>query len=332
MELLALHALHQRFGARFGAWNGSEVVEDFGTPAAEYAACRSSAALFDLSHREILRVVGKDRVSFLQGMISNDVESLPVGDQMYAVLLTAKGSMICDARVLKRESDVLLELEAGRGSKAKATLERYIVSEDVEVVDSRHDFGVLALAGPRAEALSARFVDPAVQVLRDDVLGASARRLLIAADHLADVAERLLTGAAESGVQPAGMQVYEVVRVENRVPRYGIDMDEQTIPLEANLQRAISYTKGCYLGQEIIARATYRGHVNRLLQGLIVDGELPPPRTALLRDGKAVGFITSAVRPFDRGAVLALGYVHRDSCAAGTRLQVESGGIAQVAA
>jgi len=331
MELLALHGLHERLGARFGAWNGREIVEDFGTPAAEYAACRSSAALFDLSYREILRVVGRDRVSFLQGMVTNDVESLAEGDQIYAALLTAKGSMICDARVLRREDDVILELEPGQASKAKAALERYIISEEVEVLDARGEFGILALAGPRAEELSAPLLDSTVQILGDDVLGPSARRLLIPTDRLATVAERLLKPLAKSGAQPAGMQVYEVVRVENRVPRYGIDMDEQTIPLEANLQRAISYSKGCYLGQEVIARVTYRGHVNRLLCGLVIDGKLPPPRTALLRDGKAVGFTTSAVRSFDKGAVLALGYVHRDSSDPGTPLQLDSGGVASVA-
>src|SRR5262249_6418613 len=151
----------------------------------------------------------------------------------------------------------------------KATLERYIISEEVEVLDAGGEFGVLGLAGPRTEELSAPLLDSNVQVLRDDVLGPSARRLLIPIDRLATVAERLLKPLAKSGVQEAGMQVYEVVRVENRVPRYGIDMDEQTIPLEANLRRALSFTKGCYLGQEVIARATYRGHVNRLLCGLI---------------------------------------------------------------
>jgi folate-binding protein YgfZ len=222
---------------------------------------------------------------------------------------------------------VLLELEPGQSSKAKTSLERYVVSEEVEVLDARGEFGVLALAGPRTEEMSAPFLNSAVQVLRDDVLGPSARRLLIPSERLGTVAERL----SKSGAQPAGMQAYEVVRVENRVPRYGIDMDEQTIPLEANLQRAISFTKGCYLGQEVIARATYRGHVNRLLCGLMIDGELPLPRTTLLRDGRAVGFTTSAVRTFERSAVLALGYVHRDSCAPGTPLQLESGGVARVA-
>ncbi len=274
----------------------------FSSSAAEYAAWRSSAALFDLSHRQILRAVGNDRVSFLQGMLTNDVQSLAVGDQTYAALLTTKGSMICDVRVLKRESDLLLELEAGLAPKAKATLEKYIISEDVEISDVSGDFGLLAVAGPQADALLAQSFGKDVFVLRDDVLGATARRLLIPKDSLGAIAQRLLSVSLGSAPRPAGMQTYEVVRVQSRIPRYGIDMDEQTIPLEANLQRAISYTKGCYIGQEVIARATYRGHVNRLL----------------------------AVRSFEQNRVTAMGYVHRESSEPGTQLNVDNNGIARV--
>lgn len=330
MEPLALHAFHEKLGAIFGGWNEREVVEHYGSPAAEYAAWRSSVALFDLSHRQILRATGSDRVSFLQGMVTNDIQGLAVGEQTYAAVLTAKGSMICDVRVLKRESDVLLELEAGFAPKAKAALEKYIISEDVELSDASGDFGLLALAGPLAESLLAQSFGKEIFILPDDVLGPTARRLLMPRDTLGAIAERLLSTTAQSPPRPAGMQTYEVVRVQSRIPRYGIDMDEQTIPLEANLQRAISYTKGCYIGQEVIARATYRGHVNRLLCGLVLDGQLPQPKTALFREGRGVGFITSAVRSFEQDKVIALGYVHRDSCAPGTKLNVDNDGVAQV--
>jgi folate-binding protein YgfZ len=330
MEPLALHALHEKLGASFGVWNEREIVEHYGSPAAEYAAWRSGAALFDLSHRQLLRAAGNDRVSFLQGMLTNDVQGLPVGDQTYAALLTTKGSMICDVRVLKRESDVLLEFEAGLAPKAKATLEKYIVSEDVEISDVSGDFGLLAVAGPQADALLAQPFGEDVFVLRDDVLGTSARRLLISKGSLGAIAQRLLSPSPGSAPRPAGMQTYEVVRVQSRIPRYGIDMDEQTIPLEANLQRAISYTKGCYIGQEVIARATYRGHVNRLLCGLILEDHLPQPKTALFREGKAVGFVTSAVRSFEQNRVTAMGYVHRESSEPGTQLNVDNNGIARV--
>lgn len=329
MEPLALHTLHQTLGAIFGGWNEREIVEHYGFPAAEYAAWRSSAALFDLSHRQVLRVAGNDRVSFLQGMLTNDVQSLGVGEQIYAALLTTKGSMICDVRVLKRESDFLLELEAGLAPKAKATLEKYIISEDVELSDASGDFGLLALAGPQTDALLAQFGKD-VSILQDDVLGATARRLLIPKDSLGAIAQRLVSPSLGSAPRPAGMQTYEVVRVQSRIPRYGIDMDEQTIPLEANLQRAISYTKGCYVGQEVIARITYRGHVNRLLCGLVLEDHLPQPKTTLFREGKAVGFVTSAVRSFEQNRVTAMGYVHRDSSEPGTQLNVENDGVARV--
>ncbi len=330
MEPLALHTLHEKLGAIFGGWNEREIVEHYGSPAAEYAAWRSGAALFDLSHRQVLRAVGSDRVPFLQGMLTNDVQSLAVGEQTYAALLTTKGSMVCDVRVLKRESDILLELEAGLAPKAKATLEKYIISEDVELSDVSGDFGLLAVAGPQADALLAQSFGKDVSVLRDDVLGATARRLLIPKDRLGAIAQQLLSASLGTATRPAGMQTYEVVRVQSRVPRYGIDMDEQTIPLEANLQRAISYTKGCYIGQEVIARVTYRGHVNRLLCGLVLEDHLPQPKTALLRDGKAVGFVTSAVRSFEQNTVTAMGYVHRDSSEPGTQLNVDNNGIARV--
>jgi folate-binding protein YgfZ len=214
--------------------------------------------------------------------------------------------------------------------KAKATLEKYIVSEDVEISDVSGDFGLLAVAGPQTDALLAQPLGEDVFVLRDDVLGTSARRLLISKGSLGAIAQRLLSPSPGSAPRPAGMQTYEVVRVQSRIPRYGIDMDEQTIPLEANLQRAISYTKGCYIGQEVIARATYRGHVNRLLCGLILEDHLPPPKTALFREGKAVGFVTSAVRSFEQNRVTAMGYVHRESSEPGTQLNVDNNGIARV--
>jgi len=327
MEPLALHRLHEKLGAVFGEWKEREIVEHYGSPAAEYAAWRSSSALFDLSHRQLLRVVGKDRVSFLQGMLTNDVQNIGVGEQTYAALLTTKGSMISDVRVLKREFDVLLELEAGVAARAKAALEKYIVSEEVELFDVSSDFGLLALAGPQAEAQS---LGRDILVLDDDVLGPTARRLLIPKDSLDAVVQRLLSPPGGPAARPAGMQTYEVVRVQSRIPRYGIDMDEQTIPLEANLHRAISYTKGCYIGQEVIARATYRGHVNRLLCGLILEDYLPPPKASLFHQGKTVGLITSAVRSFEQSKVFALGYVHRDSCEPGTQLKVENNGVARV--
>jgi folate-binding protein YgfZ len=125
------------------------------------------------------------------------------------------------------------------------------------------------------------------------------------------------------GLRPAGFDALEILRVEEGIPRFGQDMDERTIPMEANLEAAINYDKGCYIGQEVIARATYRGHVNKKLCGLILGDALPSAGAALRRGDKSVGWMTSAVQSPGVGKAIALGYVQRDSLEPGTRLEVE---------
>ncbi len=301
MQALALHTFHERNSARFATYHDREIVRDCGDVRAEYAAARDHAALFDFSYCETLRVSGPDRVSFLQGMLTNDVASIPVNGSTYAALLTPKGAMVGDARVLKRSDDLLLAVEPGFGSAVQAALQRYVVSEEVEISDASSDFGLLAIAGPKSEALIAGALPPF--------------------EGLLQVAERL-GSALSAGSRWAGFDAYEVLRVEAGMPRYGIDCDEHTIPLEANLQRAISYDKGCYIGQEVIARTTFRGHVNRKLCGVTLDAGLPPPRAELSSNGKAVGSITSAVQSPSLHQAIALAYIHRESSAPGSRLDV----------
>ncbi len=332
MQALALHTFHERNSARFATYQNREMVRDYGDGRAEYAAARDHAALFDFSYRETLRVSGADRVSFLQGMLTNDVASIPVNGSTYAVLLTPKGAMVADARVLKRSDDLLLEVEPGLGAVVQATLQRYVVSEEVEISDASSDFGLLAVAGPESGALIAAALPPfegAIAQLPEGTLwrvpeepmGPTWQRLIVPAEIRLQVTERL-DSDLPAGSQWAGFDAYEVLRVEAGMPRYGIDCDEHTIPLEANLQRAISYDKGCYIGQEVIARTTYRGHVNRKLCGVTLDAGLPPPCAELSSNGKVVGSITSAVHSPSLHQAIALAYVHRESSAPGTRLNV----------
>ena len=332
MQALALHTFHERNSARFATYHDREIVRDCGDVRAEYAAARDHAALFDFSYCETLRVSGPDRVSFLQGMLTNDIASIPVNGSTYAALLTLKGAMVADARVLKRSDDLLLEVEPGFGSTVQAALQRYVVSEEVEISDASSDFGLLAIAGPKSEAMLANALPPfegAIAQLPEGTLwrapeepmGPTWQRLIVPAKMLLQVADRL-SSALSAGSRWAGFDAYEVLRVEAGMPRYGIDCNEHTIPLEANLQRAISYDKGCYIGQEVIARTTYRGHVNRKLCGVTLDAGLPPPRAELSSNGKAVGSITSAVQSPSLRQAIALAYVHRESSAPGSRLDV----------
>ena len=342
MVPLPLHARHVALGAVLGELRGREVVER--TPGRdEDRALRTGAALVDTSAREVIRVSGPDRVSFLQGMVTQDVEGLPVGSVADAALLTAKGAMVADARVVKRTDDILLLTEPGFGPVVLGMLERYLISEDAELSDASPVFGQLAVVGPEADALAARALGlepPAGAALRPfDAAGTTGWALpqglllpgvdlLLPVDALLPVFDRLL----EAGATPAGFAALEVLRVERGTPRFGTDMDEKTIPLEANLQRALHFQKGCYIGQEVIARATFRGHVNRHLVGLRFSGELPATRTELFVGERRVGWVTSAVRSPRFGAI-GLGYAHRDVAQPGTELTLAGGaGTARIEA
>ena len=334
MVPLLLHSRHASLGAVFGELRGREIVGRY-PGRDEDGALRGGAGLVDLSAREVVRVTGPDRVSFLQGMVTQDVEGLPEGAVADAALLTAKGAMVADARVLKLPDALLLLVEPGLGPVALEFLNRYLISEDAELADASGDLGQLALVGPGAEALAARVFglpagEPGKLRRLDSAEGGGwvmpqglllpGVDVLVAAGALPGVFERLL----EAGASPVGFSALEVLRIERGTPRYGPDMDEKTIPLEANLQRALHYQKGCYIGQEVIARATFRGHVNRQLVGFRFAGSLPAPRTELFSGERRVGWVTSAVESPRLGAI-GLGYAHRDVAQPGTELALAGG-------
>jgi folate-binding protein YgfZ len=278
-----------------------------------YRAAREAAAWVDLSERELLRVTGPDRVSFVQGMVTNDVEKLDEGGSVYAALLNPKGGMMGDLRVLRLGDALVLDTGKGFGASVKGFLSKYLISEDAELADAP-ELAVVGLLGPKAEASA---VASKLASLPGLVGGID---VLVAREALAPLSLPKLDEAT-----------YEVLRVEAGVPKYGLDMTEATIPLEANLAKALHYQKGCYIGQEVIARATYRGHMNKKLSGLLLGDAEPAAGTELKRGDRKVGFITSVVRSVGRGQNVALGYVHRDAGEAGTELDA-AGSTAVVAA
>jgi folate-binding protein YgfZ len=306
-------------------------VAHFGDAGAEYRAAREACALFDSSGRDVLRVTGEDRVSFLQGMVTNDVAGLPERGVAYAAMLTAKGAMVSDAWILKRRDDVLLDTEPGFGAKASEFLNKYLISEDAEIHDAHGELAILSLLGPTAEAalketlgLEAPSSNVAVEGSWNGVaVWALPPALAPGVDVLVPRTElERVYSALAAKARPIGFEACEVLRVEAGIPRYGQDLVETTIPLEANLERAIHYNKGCYIGQEVIARATFRGHVNRKLTGLLLGDKPVEVGAELERGGKKVGWVTSTVRSEKKGEHVALAYVHRDSLEAGTELQL----------
>jgi folate-binding protein YgfZ len=300
---------------------------------ATYRAARESAAAWPTG-RDALQLVGEDRVSFLHGMVTNDVKGLEAGGVNYAAMLTPKGQMIGDARVWKRAADLVLDTEPAHGEAVKQFLEKYLISEDAEVRVS--ELAVVALLGPAAAA--ALNVSPPAgkfQPLELDGAPAFAAASLLLGRPGVDVLlprEKVPALLARLSLPLLNEATWEVLRVEAGMPRFGLDMDEATIPLEANLERAIHYNKGCYVGQEVIARATFRGHMNRKLVGLLLGVQQPAPKTELRSGERKVGWVTTVIDSPALGQKAALAYLHRDFLAPGTKVQLAGGGEAEVRA
>ncbi len=346
-EHTPLHDITAQAGAVFVDSAGWLVPARYGDPRAEYEQARSSAAVFDLSHRGKVEVSGADAGSFLHNLTTNDVKGMPVGAGCEAFLTTPTAKVVDQLLIYHvllsggREA-FFLDLEPGRAEKLIQYLDRYVISESVEFADRTREFAHLHLAGPRAkDILEKALLDdvPDLEPLQHMVrtFGASAHSHVRRHDPLAlpgyDVV--CLSGFAanvwglleRAGARPAGLEAYEALRVEAGTPAYGPDVDENRFVVEVGrIAQAISYTKGCFLGQEPIVMARDRGQVQRTLLGLKLSGEGPVPHgSKLFRDGKDVGVTASSVVSPALGQPIALAYVRRGSQEPGTVVEIETG-------
>ncbi len=317
-----------------------------------YQAARTHAVLLARRRGRIV-VSGRDRATYLQGLLTNDMPALKQGHGCYAAYLTPQGRMISDLLVYELGDVMLLTLPESTKDVVLAKLDQFIFSEDVQLGDVTDTFGSVAVVGPDAGLVVNALIgiDVAtlaalpvhgnlrgtasgqpVIVLRVDDTGETGFELLVPAEALDQIRTLLL----EAGAVDADDATAEQLRIEAGVARFGQDMDEETIPLEAGIEaKAISFTKGCYVGQEVIIRVLHRGHgrVARKLVGLTFDpaGEVPQPKTVLLIDAKEVGRITSSAYSPACGRPIALGYVKRDFIEPGTVVTTADGASAQVA-
>ena len=302
----------------------------------------AGAGLIDRSHSGRILLTGADRRSYLQGLLTNDIEALTPGTGCYAAMLTAHGRMMSDMRVLELGDAILLDVPASVSSSIRDHLDKFVFAEDVQVEDVTSARGEIGLYGPGAQDVlvkagaagempatlfhSARIRIAGVDALlvRSDEAGIDGFDVIVnSSDEDAVTASLLAAGAVRVSETDA-----EVVRVENGRPRFGRDMDADTIPLEAGLEdRAISRSKGCYVGQEVIVRVQDRGHgrVAKRLVGLTLDAGagVPLPGARIVSGDREVGRVTSAVLSPALGRPIALGYVHRDFVAEGTGVSVE---------
>ncbi len=299
------------------------VPVDHGDPAAEHAALNGGAALVYRSHRTVLRLAGKKAVEMLDAVLTNDV---PEEDNLgvYALLLNPKGRIQTDLRVLKRDGEVLIDIEPEGTEAAKELLSRYAPFYRVEVEDlSEADvpWGVLGFYGPQAKVLLdgpdlAEHETAEVKLGGADLLAAGVAVPVPGYDLLgpAGALRAVLDHLAGRGAVPAGLHAYETARVEAGVPRFGSDITPENFPAEAGiLERAVSFEKGCYPGQETVARMHYRGHPNKKLARFVVEGSTVSPGTPIFQNEKRVGQLTSLAPLPVNGETFALGYLSRNA-------------------
>ncbi len=280
-------------------------------------AARESLAVGPIEAPAVLRATGKDAKDYLHRMTTQDLSSLAPGASAYAALLDAKGHLLADLHVLVEPGGVLVVTDARAALVARPHLEKFVIMDDVAFEDLSASLRLLPVLGPKAEPrLGARADGPRIANRRR---GAPAVDVLLPAAEV----EALRTALIEEGAVSLGGEEMEALRVQGGFARFGADMDASRLPMEAGLTRdAISFTKGCYIGQEVVLRATARGHLQRGL----VQLALPPgagPGTVLTADGREVGVVTSAAAA-PEGCV-GLGYVRRAHWREGETLHAAGG-------
>jgi len=311
---------------------------DFGDVRAEFAALLSSCGVYDLSSRAKILLTGNDRVRWLNGMITNNVRDLAVGHGVYAFLLNPQGHILADLYVFNRGDALLVDTDQSQLAKVLTTFEHYIIMDDVEVADTSEKLTPMGITGPKArQALRAaglelpdleplQFVEltwqaVGITVVRGDNPIVESFQLWLAPANVDSLSQAL----TRAGAKPVGTSALELLRIASGMPRYGQDIRERDLPQETEQQRVLHFSKGCYIGQEIVERIRSRGAVHRKFTGFLVEGPLPAPGTKIQSDGKDIGEITSSASlPLTMGErKVALGHIRREAV---TGKPAEAGG------
>ncbi|MDO8475805.1 MAG: aminomethyltransferase family protein [Candidatus Rokubacteria bacterium] len=308
-------------------------------PVAEHRAVMTGVGLMDRSMLGKVTVTGRDRVAFLQGMLSNDVKALQPGQGCPAAFLDAVGKVVSLLTVYVLEDRILLELPAGSTEKFLQAIDKFLISEKACFEAADDAYAILSVQGPKSGETLARVTGAKVDLesyahAEMSIAGVPVRvarrsdavtpgfHCWTAAEH----APILTKALREAGAVPVGAAAAEVLRVEAGIPMYGQDVDEGVILPETRLDAFWSYTKGCYIGQETVARVKYRGHINRGLSGLVLEGErVPSHGDPIVAVDTEVGRVTSAVLSLALGKPVALGYVRREHFEPGSALSVRIG-------
>jgi folate-binding protein YgfZ len=334
----------RKAGALHGERFGTEVPAHYGDSIGEYQAVRGGVGLLDLSFRGLLELQGGERLRWLNGQITNDVKGLLDGAGLLAAALTAKGHILSDLAVYGLGASVWIDLNRDRVETVRSAFDRHIIADDVIVGDASDRCARLMVVGPEAPDLLASAVGPEVADLKAwhhteaRIAGVAVR--VIASRWLkvpgfevvapTDAADRIWGALFEmgrgAGLRPVGMAALDVLRVEAGWPWFGVDLDEQNLLMESLTSEHVSFSKGCYVGQELVIRVEHQGHLNKRLGGLLISGKTLPScgATIFLGDRKA-GHVTSAVHSPTLERVIALAYLRRECWEPGTLVRISSG-------
>jgi folate-binding protein YgfZ len=347
-----LIAEHRAAGTRVAEFSGCVLPESFTDFQTEYRAAHESVAVFDTNWHAVLSLAGPDRVRYLNAMVTNNIQSLPDGRGLFALLLNPQGHILAELEVYKQPEKLQTLSHALVRERTFSTLDKYIIMDNVDLEDLTENVGSIAIEGPRAAAIvqqasgialedipemaiqEAKVERIPCQLLRRSHFGRPGAEFLTRRDRLPSLWNKLLAGVQARGGGPIGMRTLNTLRLEAGVPWFPEDFNDSVIPHEAGLENShINFSKGCYTGQEIVERVRSRGHVNRQLVRLQlkITGAPPVTGTKLRAAGSEVGQVTSvAALPRD-GLAIGMGYVRREHRVPGSVLEFD-GGTATVGA
>jgi folate-binding protein YgfZ len=317
---------HKSKGAEFEDFFGVEVPSTYGNVEQEYWTLRKNAAIRDVSFFGKVKITGKDAQNFLHRMISNDVQSLQPGKGIWALFLDIKGHVQGDFKLYRFQDFMMMVLQHYALERVIKGLDRYVISEQLRMIDVSEEFGLFQILGPNATAV---LQSKGVQSLPSDELSFQSASINGIESEIIRIGTgySILVPAASAtdllnflDLQPIGQRAFNIFRIETGLPVLDLDFDDTNLPQESRLDKAISFNKGCYLGQEVIARLDAQGHVNKILMGLESEAELKPEQKLYFGE-KEIGRITSSAYSPLKKLNVGLGYVRREHAKDGQTLQ-----------
>jgi folate-binding protein YgfZ len=334
---------HRAAGPKLAEYYGCVLPAEFAGFDSEYRAARESVALFDTSWHAVISLAGPDRARYLNAILTNNIQALTEGRGVLALLLNAQGHILAELEVYALGEKLLTLSHASVRERTVATLDKYIIMDDVELTDATDEVGSFAIEGPRAAVIVQQACGLALEELPDMAIrevtvermpcqfvrrsyfGQPGAEFIARREWLPLLWQKLLSGVQAHDGEAIGMNALNTLRLEARVPWFPADFNDSVIPHEAALEGThISFTKGCYTGQEIVERVRSRGHVNRKRVNLRLSSTIAPaPGTKLRAEGADVGTVTSAAFSPVAGAAIGMGYVRREHNTPGSVLQLE---------